>query len=341
MGRCIYRNIDVDECCKNYQEDGSDYCREHMYIKNPVFEYISQTVDIDKKINLSDIIAMYTIMFITGVVDRVSIIKSLFGKKNKTIRYAIQYGLYTTSKSTKKMLIERMLRKMEWHATVCTLSNFERKLVMVQRCWRRYMDRLSGTCYGTSINAEDIFSFEKIEEIDHPFTLVDRVDKNDYVYTFDVINLAYHVQINGGINPYTKRMIDSEDMNRMYHYMYIKDIYVDDDEFQWYSVSHAYTDLSLKMDSLGYYTDVKWFLSLRYTNLLNVLNTFHTYGCVEDYMIDDNFDNVYPDYVFRFCKMAIEMLSDVHDASTYGFLLYKSLADSSTVFHNNCPNWVL
>ena len=34
-----------------------------------------------------------------------------------------------------------------------------------------------------------------------------------------------------------------------------------------------------------------------------------------------DFNNEYPDYIYKFCIMILEMLKD-NDASTYGFILY-------------------
>jgi hypothetical protein len=336
--RCIYRNINEGTCCKNNtMGDYSRFCKEHYMTKNSIFSYISRFVDIDKKIGLCDILSIYLLLFLDEIENRRKLISYIFGNKQMTFRYAIAYGIKLTSKSTKKIVTDVILRKLEWHCMIFTLSNFRRKLVLLQRKWREYMDRISGTCYGQSINTEDIFSFEKIEHIQYPFS----IKQNNVVFTFDVINLAYHFNINGYNNPYTKQSIEYKDVDRMYHYLNIKDIFIDEDEHKWYSATHAYTDLSLKLDSLGYYTDVRWFIGLRYNTILRVLNSFHSYGCTTEYMNDDMFSNVYPDYVYKFCRMTIDMLNDEHDASTYGFILYKSLADNSNIFHNNCPEWII
>lgn len=336
--RCVHRNINEGTCCKNSTVGNyTCFCEEHYTIKNPIFDYISMFVEVDKKIGLCDIIKIYLLLFLNEITDRAKLISYIFGNKHLTFRYATAYGMSISYKSTKKAVLNTILKKLEWHCMIYTLSNFRRKIVLLQRRWREYMNKISGACYGQSINTEDIFSFEKIEDIEYPFS----IKQNNTVFTFDVINLSYHFNINGYINPYTKNTIENADVNRMYHYLNIKDIFIDEDEHQWYSTTQAYTDLSLKLDSLGYYTDVRWFTALRYNTIVNVLNSFHNYGCTQQYMNDDRFTNTYPDYVYRFCRMTIDMLNDEHDASTYGFIFFKSLADNSSVFYNNSPEWVI
>jgi hypothetical protein len=56
-------------------------------------------------------------------------------------------------------------------------------------------------------------------------------------------------------------------------------------------------------------------------------------------MCSVDFSEDYPEYVFKFCEMILEMLED-NDASTYGFILFKSLSDNSKIFYNNSPNWL-
>lgn len=336
--RCIHRNINEGSCCKNYTKSNyHQYCKEHSSIKNPIFKYISMFVDFDKKIGLFHILQIYVFMFLNNILDRTKLITFIFGNKQLTFRYAISYGLKICSKSTKKKVIQEIIHKLEWHSLIYTLSNFRRKITLIQKLWRKYMDQISGTCYGSSINTEDIFSFDNIQNIEYPFT----IQQNNVNFTFDVINLAYHFNINGFNNPYNKEPVSEQDINRMYHYLNIKDIFIDDDTSRWYSITQAYTDLSLKLDSLGYYTDVRWFLDLRYNTIINVLNSFHSYGCTRIYMNDELFPNIYPDYIYKFCRMAIEMLNDHDDASTYGFLLFKALSENSNVFFNNCPDWII
>ena len=59
------------------------------------------------------------------------------------------------------------------------------------------------------------------------------------------------------------------------------------------------------------------------------VNSFHKYVDDSHYMCCTDFTNEYPDYIYKFCIMILEMLKD-NDASTYGFILYKSLAVGSS-----------
>jgi hypothetical protein len=337
--RCIYRDIKSNgkrcpnECCLSI-----NYCIQHIHIKNPIFTYLMCcNLDDNKPIQFRDIISLYIYMYNNNISNRFNILSNIF--RNKTKLYlclGLGFKITTVKQFSRKIILQLLSKKLEDYALVFNLKATTRKIILVQRLWKNYMNKLSGKDLGCPINTLELFTFDDIEDIEHPFYIIDETK----VYVFESLNLLYHIKTNKNcINPYTNNIINESVINRLYHYIYIKEIYLDDEEYKWLTTINAYTDISLRLDKLGYYTDIRWFISLDYYTIIKVLNSFHSYVIGSSYMCCVDFSEEYPDYIFKFCEMILEMLED-NDASTYGFILFKSLSDNSKIFYNNSPTWL-
>lgn len=336
--QCICRDIKtngkrcINKCCLN-----TNYCIHHIHIKNPLFEYLMEcNINDNRPMQFKDIISLYVYMYNKNIENRFNVLSNIF--RNRTKLYlclGLGYKITIVKKCSRKVILQLVYDRLEAYAMVYNLRATSRKITLVQRLWKSYMANISGSCLGLPINNLELFTFDDINDIQYPFYFKD----DGKVYVFETLNLLYHLKTNNQVNPYTNNLICEETVNRLYHYMYIKDLYLDDEEYKWLTTINAYTDISLRLDRLGYYTDIRWFISLDYYTIVNVLNSFHSYVIGSSYMCCPDFVDDYPDYVFKFCEMILEMLED-NDASTYGFILFKSLTDNSKVFHNNCPNWL-
>lgn len=338
--RCIYRDVNQHNGmqCKNYPVYLNLFCKFHHNIHNPVYFYTRDIIpNSDNCITIKHIILVYNCMYNDNVLLRKSHITALLGNRNRVCRIALLIGMKIKAKYRKGLIIHYIVEKLEWFSNLCSLESTKYNVIKIQRLWRKYMKDLSGINLGKTVNELDIFTFDTIEQLDYPFYLMD----DNHVYCFDVLSLSYNIRINGNINPYTNNNIDSNTVDRMYHYMYIKDLYVDDDEYKWQTALNAYTELSIKLDKIGIYTDVNWFMELDYDTMLNILDTYHSYGCTGYYMFSVNFEDVYPYYVYDFCKMCLEMLADETDSYYYGMMLYKAIAENSDVFSINAPEWLI
>ena len=337
--RCIYRDIKTNgKRCLNYSCLSSDYCVQHIHIKNPIFLYMNECNLTDNKpLQFRDIITLFIYMYNNNIDNRFNILSTIF--RNRTKLYlclGFGYKITDVKQFTRKTILQLINNKLEYYAFVFNLKATNRKIRLVQKLWREYMSKISGSNLGYPINTIELFTFDDIDEIEYPFYLIDETK----VYIFESLNLLYHIKTNKlCINPYTNNKIKDDVIDRLYHYIYIKEIYLDDEEYKWLTTINAYTDISLKLDKLGYYNDIRWFMTLDYYTILNVLNSFHSYVIGSSYMCCIDFSDEYPDYIYKFCEMILEMLED-NDASTYGFILFKSLSDNSKVFSRNCPNWL-
>lgn len=337
---CIYRDINQNNgiCCKCPCTLSSDFCIKHIHIKNPIYNYIMKQnpQSIHSGVFLIDIIKVYFYMYISNVEDRERLITAFIKNKTKLYNIGIQLGMKIIGRYSKRKVLACIIDKLEWHCFICKLSRTNRIIGKLQRAWKKYMSKITGSVLGEPLNEFEIFTFDNVLDIEHPFYILD----DRHVYCFDCMNLYYHIKTNGSLNPYTKNTISETTINRMYHYMFIKDLCFDDEYYRWQSTINAYTDVSIKLDSLGYYTDIRWYTELDYDTLINILNTYHTYVSDSTYMCCENFEDIYPEYVYKFCNMVLEMLDD-EDASTYGFILYKALVENSDIFGSNSPDWIL
>ena len=336
LNRCIYRDFKVDSNrCKNTSLMTSPFCIYHIHIKNPIYNLICEcNINDDKPFQFRDFITLYLYMYNNLMNNRYYILQNFFKNKEK-LYLCLGFG-FKLKDLKKNTLIIRIYEKLENYCLVFNLKATKRKIILFQRLWRKYMSKISGAILGKPINNNEIFTFDDITEIEYPFYILD----NKKVYVFEALSLLYHINNNKKkYNPYTKNKITNKTIDRLYHYLYIKDLCLDDDEYQWLTTINAYTDISLELDKLGYYTDIRWFISLDYKTIVKVLNSFHKYVDDSHYMCCTDFNNEYPDYIYKFCIMILEMLKD-NDASTYGFILYKSLADNSKIFNINSPNWL-
>jgi len=337
--RCIYRDIKTNgKRCLNCSCLSSDYCVQHIHIKNPIFSYMNEcNLSDNKPLQFKDIITLFIYMYNNNINNRFTILSTFF--RNRTKLYlclGFGYKITVVKQFSRKIILQLINNKLEYYAFVFNLKATNRKIKLVQKLWREYMSKISGSNLGYPINTIELFTFDDINEIEYPFYLIDE----NKVYIFESLNLLYYIKTNKlCINPYTNNKINDDVIDRLYHYIYIKEIYLDDEEYKWLTTINAYTDISLKLDKLGYYNDIRWFMTLDYYTILNVLNSFHSYVIGSSYMCCIDFSNEYPDYIYKFCEMILEMLED-NDASTYGFILFKSLSDNSKVFSRNCPNWL-
>jgi hypothetical protein len=348
---CIYRdfNNNGNRCSNHISDLSNHFCIKHINNKNYEFYYIiNNQIKHYKSIKTIDIINLY--IFLYKYEYEYNYIYKLFKfilKNNKNKLYIIynnlglKLNLISFKNISKNKLIKNIINKLQLYSNTFFLKNTKYKVIKIQKLWRKYINNISGINLGISHNDCDIFSFDNINNIEYPFQFID----NNIIYCFDSINLLHHIKNNNFFNPYTMNIIDNNIIDRLYHYIYIKDIYIDDDEYKWFNITNAFTDVSIKLDKFGYYTDIRWYYDLDFDTIINILNTYHKYidninYLYNNYLCCNNFYNKYPDYIYKFCEMVIDMLNDTIDPSTHAFIFFKSLTENSLPFYNGSPDWL-
>lgn len=146
----------------------------------------------------------------------------------------------------------------------------------IQRVWRnrifRELKHTQGPAlYRRSIcnNTEDFLTTEIMNEIDYYFFI--SVKDQDFVYGFNIISLYNLLKktkpSTPPLNPYTRNPFTQEFVDKIYRRMKLNYLLKQTDhpiyhEIQLPSYDHRITGLFQKIDTLGNYTQVEWFVSL-------------------------------------------------------------------------------
>jgi hypothetical protein len=155
----------------------------------------------------------------------------------------------------------------------------------IQREWKRRrileFNRTQGPAmFKRSLcnNVEDFLTTEKMSEIDYVFFI--SFKDHDFVYGFNVISVYNLLTKKTPYNPYTRTPFTHEFICMVQRRMKLNYLFHHTDhpiyhEIQLPSYDNQLTTLFQKMDSLGNYTQIEWFLSLNLTQLKRFLFELH------------------------------------------------------------------
>lgn len=146
----------------------------------------------------------------------------------------------------------------------------------IQKCWRRRIFRELKNTQGPAIynrklcnNTEDFLTTETMDEIAYYFFI--SVKENDFIYGFNIISVYNLIKktkpSTSPLNPYTRNPFTPLFVETIYRRMKLNYWLKQTDhpiyhEIQLPSYDHRITSLFQKIDSLGNYTQIEWFVSL-------------------------------------------------------------------------------
>lgn len=219
------------------------------------------------------------------------------------------------------------------------------KIMKIQKFYKRRLYK--DICLYNDMESEndvDPFTYENIKDI--PFeNRFGYKDKYGHIYIFDAIEFEYFVRKNGAWNPYTKEPLSDNITKRLY--MIIKNNKLalkKDDEFHWMTPLHAYTDVSHKMEKMGFYNNVTWFEKLSYSSCLNVIKVYQNI-CVNIPNVTMFFPPTFKlseeNYVFEFCKETINMFNEADNNFLLCCNFIKAISLYIDEFYHNLPMWLL
>jgi hypothetical protein len=219
------------------------------------------------------------------------------------------------------------------------------KIIKIQRFFKKWLGR--DICRYSDVECEnevDPFTYENIKDI----PLRQRYgykDSNGHVYIFDAVEFDFFVRTNGAWNPYTKEPLSEKTVRRLNIMMtYHKLIKRTNAENNWMTPLHAYTDLSHVMEKMGFYNDVKWFEKLSHSICLNIIKMYQNI-CADILDVNLFFPQTFKlseeNYVFEFCKEAIEMFKKADDHFLLCCNFIKAISLYVEDFYNNLPLWLL
>ena len=172
--------------------------------------------------------------------------------------------------------------------------------IKIQSIIRKYFCKLSISLRGPALfkrnlstNDNDFYTFDKIQSISFYNFISWREDKN--IFSFDIYSL--HELINNSVkskprgqppnktlNPYNRSEISSEIVNNLMHIIRLNKIHgkkfkinkiSEENKLTIQIINNKYVEICNRLDSLGNYTDVNWFISLDRRQIIKFINLIH------------------------------------------------------------------
>ena len=225
-------------------------------------------------------------------------------------------------------------------------------------------DYESGVARGDYMNSEELFTGENICDIPPKrlYILCNNKNKDSESsessesserigrsgkYVFDAVELEYFVRKcrenkQEPYNPYNRDKLNEDFLENLYIFIKYNDLLIKNDEYLWENNMHAFTELSLEIESRGFYNSPEWFERLKDADFLKVIKYFKLFSANTPES-NKYFNEIRADtLIFDFCKDAIKMFKECNNE--YYILccnFIKAMALCSNNFYNNLPAWLL
>lgn len=261
-------------------------------------------------------------------------VKRLKNTLKTTIAGCLQgYMIPGLEKLKKRRLIELLYDILKNTLDISMSHADARAIEACQKLYRRrrYMSKK------VPENLEDPFTFDTIDEIPQELRY-GYVDTRGHYYVFNVAELEFFIRQEGCWNPYTKQKIPDDDVFNMYEHMR-KNRIDKKKEVKWQNSMHALTDMSIAMETKGFYNDVEWLKKLSYIKCLKTIGIYKDMTNDNDYFCGIRLNR--KDYIFDFCRETIRLFknSDRHYLFCCNFI--KALAMNLEDLYVNLPEWLL
>jgi len=353
MKLCIFRNINDCKCC--CFKSKNNYCSIHINNSNIIYEIINNAIGIKQLNSVFDIYQIFKYIYNNPdiyVKEWIfkKILKTLFIKQ-WTLRskfyylnnkHLINYQNYDSliNKIFQLNLNTYKIEKNNNLSFLIKLKKFMQYVIIKQHIYK------SNVKY---INETDPFTFDTIEEIPIKERFIINEDNN--YYCFKAIEFKYFIRTNGNWNPYTKKTIIPNiiiNLDKFIDYFNLNRTYNN----QWKTLEQAYTDVSLIIEKVGFYTNMQWFLKLTIKQIKNIIrlfriisyrnnrsNTndfFNDFIIVNEEVIDNNNTQIY----YYFARETIRLFNEGDSNFLLCCNFMKSIGVYSNDFYNSLPEWL-
>lgn len=352
--KCIYRNIKTGIKCTNTITD-DNYCNKHLNKKNRIYDILNNSLLNDITLNRYNIFKLLS--YIYDNCDDINV-----KDKQEYFIVCIKYLCYTkenilelintneceviNSKLSKNKIIKRLFNIIYNTYKLSKDENVVNKIKKIQRLWlNKLINRVNlnlNTINEKPKNIEDPFTYDLIEDIPTNLKFSYRDDNNN-IYTFNGLEFLYFIKNIGQWNPYTRDKLSINIISNLCNFLKYNriDILSLEDKYKWKTEEQAYTEVSYVMEKAGFYTDVKWFMSLKYDIIINTILCYNKISQNENHSTiflnkAINKDN----YVFDFCNQIIELFENANDHYVLCCNFFRALALNNIYFYNNIPDWV-
>lgn len=349
--KCINRDKKTFKLCSRIANHNSNFCRYHsnndLFI-NKIFKLIFEKKEI---LDMTDIYNLYK--YITDNINEYKYKEENPGNLFKSILNNIPFNMLL-SLSVKYIKYQNNYSKNEIYDFLYKLNfksyNIRNKYVIkkFQNKYRYYL-LCKNIDYNNIINCDDIFTCESIKDI--PKNNLFILNDINGLYGFDAAELDYFIKKckedkREPYNPYTREKISKNMIWKLNKFMEYNKIKPKKDKNKWTTKLNAFTDLSIELESKGFYNNPEWFNKMSCDKILQTIKYFKelSYQHSESKLYFLNTENVdvnNEEFIFNFCKDAIKMIKETNE------LLYvlvcnfvKALALCSDDFYENIPIWL-
>ena len=295
-------------------------------------------IKFNKNLDAYNILSIYTSMYLKKIkeVDIKNTCTLLLGKRKKAFNIADELGIFLSTKSLKKIIIDNILLKFDWYCKVFKLSHINRKITILQKIWKNNKLINKNKILLECVNTEDPFTSDNLIDIENIFY----IKEENYRYGFEAADLDYFIRTTGAWNPYTRKIIDNINIMRLRNFIYINKI-KNKLKIEWQTTKQAYTDVIIYFERQGFLTNLDWYNKLTYSQILKILTEFNNNISLFANIYIEDISNT-TDYVFKFCKIILNILKN---QSENNFMiiscLYNCFMNVSDDFLNNAPIWLL
>lgn len=217
------------------------------------------------------------------------------------------------------------------------LSNFVNK---IQKLWKKYLICLFNKTLGPSYknyqlsnNVDDFLTTENIKDINYYYYFSFK-DKDNFIYTFNLVSIYSLINKNINKNPYNRCDFSKELIDKIKLRMRYNKILNETKEFQIYqprelSLKEKIHSLFHKMDELGNYTNVNWFLELNNARIYKFLYELYEIWNFRAQLTNEHKRNICPPHGNPFIqcnKLFLTNLMNQTNIQHYSFTTLRNIA---------------
>jgi len=350
MNYCIFRTINDCKCCSFKTKN--KYCYLHTNNANIIYEIVNEALGSKQLKTVNDIYLIFKYIYNNpNIYVKEFIFKKILNTlfiKQWTLRNKFYYF-------TKKLLFSYnnynslidMIFKINLNTYNLEKTNFNNNINCLPTITKflKYVS-IKQHIYNSNLkytNETDPFTLELIDNIPIKERFIFNEDSN--YYCFKANEFKYFMRTNGNWNPYTKKTISCnilKNLDTFIDYFKLDKI----KNIEWKTLEQAYTDVSIAIEKIGFYTNTQWFLKLTGKQIRNVIRLYKvicsriTNEYFNDIIIinheneDDNNINYY------FAKEIIKIFNNGNSNFLLCCNFMKALGVYSNDFYNSLPEWL-
>jgi len=333
---CKYRHLNSCYSC-NFKSK-NEYCKLHINNRNYIYDIIYNSIGVLPIKSSNEIFKIFSYIYENPILTKELIFKKVLSTIiNKKQIFINLYSIQKFNKMNIKSIIDEIYNIN--YNSYYYIQNHKNKLEIIKRTIQKFLIRNHIYKEGLEItNENDPFTFDKINEVKNKERFIYNDGSN--IYFFKAIELKYFLDTNGNWNPYTKKEISNEIINKLDLFIkYNKLIHKNrNDRFNWLSVNQAFTDVSQIIEKMGFYNNSEWFIKLSPKQIKNTIHLFNVMSSSnnEAYFINIDDNNIYYD----FAKEIIRLFENGNSNFLSCCIFMKSISVYSSDFYNSLPEWI-